>query len=157
MDRRLGVVALAMLAVLFVVGCGSGGSGATTSSVPVKADYTQRAEAICAQGLRAKNAALKQALEAAAGTQKYASPKAQEELITQKLLPPLRAMEEELADLSPPSAQRAEVDAMVKSLQDGISLAEGSPLIAVTHEGKIFGDWNRRARRFGLQTCAQIT
>lgn len=158
MDRRLGASALVALALLgAMAGCGGSGSdGDSSGAAAAKARFIDRADAICAAGLSRKNAVLKQALDAAAGTQRYATPAAQEELIADHLLPPLRAMSERLGELAAPGGAAVEVRSMVAALDAGISRAEADPRIAIVNEREVFGAWNKRARAFGMGACSRL-
>jgi hypothetical protein len=147
---RLGGFVSALVIASVAVGCGSSASGP-----PTKAEFVERGDAICEKGKQEKDAAAiayeeKNHLD----TPQKVSKAVGEGLVTDVVLPPLRAMVEELDDLDPPSGDEDHVAAMIGSFEKELEEIERDPGDALL--GFPFAQAEKLAAAYGLKRCAEL-
>ena len=139
---------LASVGAAAVAGCGGSGSDPLT-----KAQFMKQAEAICEKADTAQanelSVALKEDPKAPQTT------KGKEELVLQVGLPPIQTEAEELGDLAPPSADEAEVEAIIEGFEEGVEKAEGDPLSVTKPAGNPFTEVEKLAAKYGFKNCAE--
>jgi hypothetical protein len=139
---------------LLVTGCGGSDS---ESEVLTKSQFIKQADAICANGIKKKDADLKAALTAAsAASVDFNNKAAQEKLVKVAALPPLRTISDELNELEPPSGDQDRIDAMRDALDAGLTKAEEKPALTLAAEVHVLDKSNRLAEEYGLEACNQL-
>jgi hypothetical protein len=149
MGRFTGFVG-AFVVALLAVGCGSSDTAALT-----KVEFVKRGDAICVEGKKEKDDAViayeeKNHLD----TPQKVSKAIGEGMVTDAVLPPLRAMVEELDDLDPPSGDEDHVAAMVGSFEKELEEIERNPSAALL--GFPFAKAEKLAAAYGLKRCAEL-
>jgi hypothetical protein len=148
-------VALTLALVLTMAGCS--GNGDDDNAALTKSQFIKQADAICTQGLKNKDADLKQALAvASAAGADFESRRNQEKLVVTVAIPPLREIEEQLSELVPPEADEEKAEDMVDALDEGLSKAEEDPSLTLTSDVRILDKSNALAEEYGLSTCSKL-
>lgn len=143
-----GVLTLGLIAS----GCGGGDSDSIT-----RAEYTKQGNAICAKGIRTKDKRLVAVFEEhSKEAELFNKQGLQEQLLANVALPPMRAMQQELAELDMPSGDEKEVEAFVAALDTALSKAEADPNLALKHAVDLFEETHKLAASYGLKACARI-
>jgi hypothetical protein len=129
----IGVLALAAIAA----GCGSGGSDPLT-----KAEFIEKADAICTQ---ARNRIKK---ESAAVTKEAQGAEVSEKIV----LPNVQIQAEELRDLEPPEADEDQIEAMLDRLEAGVEKGRQEPESLLSADSPLIKA-NEMAEKYGLKVC----
>ncbi|HET9591704.1 MAG TPA: hypothetical protein VFP17_02205 [Solirubrobacterales bacterium] len=154
LKKRLLSLMLAGAAAAFAVsGCGD--TSATepeelaTSSL-TKKQYIQKGDQICKAGYRNVGKVL-------LGVEfNELSDKEKEEFMSDKALPPFKAMVERLRELGAPEGEKKEVEAVLEAYEKGIREVEDDP--SRSFQGKLpFDKGNNTAYRYGLRVCAGLS
>jgi hypothetical protein len=153
------LLAVALMLVPALGGCGGGGQGETDTAALTKAQFVRQADAVCLKvgarvGRAFKKREIKQSLRPA--TAKALTEKEQIEAITAMSLPAFRLEAKELGELEPPVGDEEAVEAIVTGFEDGIAGLEENPDKPLTTgpESPFFGV-NGLARDYGLQVCGR--
>ncbi len=133
------VGALAIGAV--AVGCGGGGS-------PTKAEFIERADAICQMREEERQAGFLAAPQPGSNASPREIGVLQKRLITTVVLPSIQAEFEELADLNAPSGEEAKVGAIIEAYGEIVKEAEERPYTV----GK-YAKYDRLTAEYGLNVC----
>lgn len=141
---RFGWIGVAVTVGLLVLqGCGS------DSSAPTQAEFVKEATAICRKGEEERGEVFKRLSQKYAG--KQPSLKTREEAVL-KLIEPYRQQTEQLAELTPPKGDEAQVEAIVAAMESGVERAEGSPA-SLLSSGSLFQKANKLATDYELSRC----
>jgi len=152
--RIFGGIALAAIALSMVVaGCGGGDEEQTLT----KAEFVKQSSAICKKGEERKNEQLTAALKAQteSGKPLKIGRTGKEALLSTVILPPLRQMSEELAELGIPEERSEEAEAIIKGFEDVIAELEENPGSALKSQNP-FTEVNQLALDFGMNNCGAI-
>lgn len=154
--HRLAAAIGMLMAIGFVLGCGSSSSSDTstgeTASAPLsKAQFIKQADAICTKVKKKREAAIakweKQSSGGAQGKEEQFR-----EGLRKVVAPSLRDEMEELESLSPPEQDAAQVDRMIKRLSKISSiLASDSKELPYSEAS----NYEREAVRYGLTACRE--
>jgi hypothetical protein len=147
---RISILAL-LLASLVVIGCGS----SSDPEVPAisKAEFTKRAESICARSGKQQRLEFEQAIKHRNPTGSYTpvGPLVWEELTKDVTIPNLRSMVGELEQLDQPTSIQTQIATLISQLQLGLRRTEASPHTFAT--GEAFGKAAATAEALGLDEC----
>jgi hypothetical protein len=124
----------------------SGGSGA-------KAQFVKQAEQICAQGRKRALKDLASYIKQHRG-QNPNSEKGSAKALKAAFLPVAQEQVNELRALDAPSADKAQVQAILDSMQTAVDTAERSPAETSADITKPFAKSGRLARQYGINACA---
>lgn len=148
---RWGLAVLVGVLAIFAVGAGCGGSDEVALT---KAEFVKQSNAICKKGtqeaVKQYGALMKKASKAKEGTAAAAAADPTE-LGEEVLLPLYRAQAEELAALTPPSADEEEVAEIIAAIEEGVEEGEEKPeqvsqAPAILRSSKLAGE-------YGLEEC----
>lgn len=138
------VVLLALSASLVLVACGSSDN---SSDAPTKAEFITQADAICAKG----DAAIQKAALDQFGAN--APNKAQiADFLSTTEIPNIEQQAADLRELTPPSGDEDTIDALLNSLDDGISTIKDDPAGSISGANPL-ADANKQAKAYGLKSC----
>jgi hypothetical protein len=141
------MVFMALLA-LIAAGCGSGdGETDSTSSIP-KAEYIQRADAICSKTEGRQELLLQKFGE----KQKKQTAKSEAEVVTFAGLPPVQRQAEELAELPPPDTGAKDAADYIKALEAAVKAGEEDPTLLIRGKSP-FAEAETQAQKFGFKVC----
>src|SRR6478609_3085450 len=116
---------ITLICLLFLAGCGSGGSGDTSTSGG--ASLAKQADQICKQGETQKNSALKKALQGVAANGQGFTRQDEEDLVTEVALPPIEEMVRQLEGLEPTEGTKKQFDSMVAAFQTEVDTLKANP------------------------------
>lgn len=150
MHRGILASIAALLLLAAASGCGGEDGGSETVS---RAEYVQRARAICATAEKQKNAAIEAEFARLNEEGRELGQEAELRMVRTIALPPISRMVEELAALPPPSAGAASAEAIVAAYEEAVEKVAAEPL-SVLSEPTPFTPANTLASDFGLDTCA---
>ena len=147
MTRTALLPALLLSLTLITAGCGDDtrGDGETKAEPLTKAEFTTKADKICADG----------SAELQASAKKLGENPSEEEagsFVSDSLVPNIQAQHDDLAQLRPPEGDEAKVEDLLASLQQAIDSLEDDPKSMLT--GQPFAEANDLAESYGLEKCA---
>lgn len=147
-------IGLLLVAVL-VVGCGGSDEGGTTASI-AKSEFVRRADAICKKAAADREAAalalFKEQRER--GTPSNGEVQAQtEEVMTEVVVPSLRQMTDELAELGKPRGDGDQVDAIIEAYRTAIGEIEADTARVVDAEADPLVQPRALAVAYGATGC----
>ena len=144
------LLALIAAAAVLATGCG-GDSGGSTSAGLTKPQFIARADAICRKADEAQTTGL------AAYSKEHPSDKSskagQEKMITSVGLPPVREEIAELSKLEAPSGDQAEIDAIIKAIEEAVSKGEDEPSILLNPSTGAVAEASKLAGEYGFKVC----
>jgi molecular chaperone GrpE (heat shock protein) len=146
--RIIGVLAVLVMGVVFVAGCGDDGEA---SANVTKAEFVKEAEALCAERKKdwdAAASAFSKEYEAEELAFKEAR-KRSNAFFTASLLPLLTEEQEALEALDPPEEDKAQVEKMMQSRAQGIETLEDKGVNAIVNSST-FGAFEKEAKAYGL-------
>jgi DNA repair ATPase RecN len=147
----LGLAAAAIVAIAAFSGCGGGGSNGSSVS---KAEFAKQAEVICERGQSKREAALGAALKNRPKGEKASfTMAAKEKLVTTAILPPIKAMSEELSELELPEQEEEEAAVVIASFEHAASQLESDPASLFSRESPL-AEANAIAKKYGLEACS---
>jgi hypothetical protein len=150
-ERRPQLILLALALALFgltVAGCGGGDDSSLT-----KAEFIKQADAVCLAAEKEKQDGLEAFLEeSGTGPGKPLTPKQQEEMATDAILPPLRTEADELNELDVPDGEEERVTPILEGFDETLKSLEADPEAAAT-ESDPFGKVAKLAGEYGFKTC----
>jgi hypothetical protein len=139
----------ALMIAVVAVGCGASGS-----TSPTKAEFAQRADAVCGRAEEKRNAAVEAFAKKHSLGEGTPSKAVAEKLVTEAALPPFQDMTAQLAELEPPSGEEDQVKAIVEGFERAIEEVEEDPSSALAGSVDPFSKVSRAASSYGLKTCA---
>jgi len=142
------IAAIALLAIAF--GCGGDDGGDETVS---RAEYVQRANAICAKAEKQKNAAIEAEFARLGEEVQRLGQEAELQMVRTVALPPISRMVEQLAALPNPDADAAEAEAIVAAYEAAVEEVADEP-VSVLSDPTPFTPADGLAEDFGLEACA---
>lgn len=143
--RTLALLLVAAVASLFA-GC-SGDDDRTVSTTSLdKAEYVERADAICAEG---RLRALRYQPSAGGGQTAAAAQKA----IDESVLPAVQEVVDELYELGAPGGQEEQIDAFLAAFQQGVDDGEDLEVPTFERFERVMAPAGKLARKAGLQDC----
>jgi hypothetical protein len=146
-----GVMAIAIVAA----GCGSSSDDSTkTTAALTKAELIAQGDAICKKG----NAAIEREADEFAEDNNVDTEKPtraqQEEVIIDVVAPGVRKQGEEISELTPPSGDEAEIEAVVAAVEKGSDEMESDPSKLI--EGKSpLAEGSKLANNYGFEECGE--
>ncbi|HET7589047.1 MAG TPA: hypothetical protein VFK14_02510 [Solirubrobacterales bacterium] len=145
MSKSIGVAGALALFALLITGCG--GSGSKELS---KAEFVKQGNAICEEATKAREKALVEFSETT-------NPKANQEVVREKLLakilPLYEGAAEQLGELGAPAGDKAKVEGIVEAMEEAAARVEADPQTAAV--GSLpFKKANEAAESYGLKACA---
>jgi hypothetical protein len=148
--------ALGVKPVLFILGIaallvGCGGSAETTSSM-TKAQFIQRADAICEQADKEQEELLQEF--ASLNSEGVTSKAAQTEIVEVVGLPPLKAQTDAISELDSPEGDEGQVEELAAGFEDALAEAEEDPLRMTKEPNGPYASVNKLAAAYGLKACA---
>jgi hypothetical protein len=140
-----------VLILVFAAGCGGG----DTLS---KAEFIEKADAICARADKTKNGE-------AAGYQKahlkelvpLSRAENVEKLVIAVLLPSVQKEVEEIEALGPPSEDKKKVEDFTRAVEAAMKKAEKKPADVANFYASPFRDADKIAQEYGFKNCSEIT
>jgi hypothetical protein len=161
MSKRAVFAALCACCALVGVGCGSddkksdsGGGGASSTTAPSisKSEFIAKADAICKKGDDAINAAGAKVFPRG----KEPSKEQVQQFATDSVVPALQGEVDQIRALGAPAGDEDTIDAMLKSVQEGVDQIKGDPSILTQQETpQPFKDANAKAKAYGLKVCGE--
>jgi hypothetical protein len=148
MYRALIIAAVTAAVSCFIAGCG-GGRETTMASV-TKAQFVQRADAICTKFTKERKAAIESKKNRPAGYPE--AEKEAEEHLKKVGAPSLREEVEELKALTPPEKDAEQVGQMLENLEEATEDLAVEGLKAYSRPSKL-ADFEDEAEAYGLQVC----
>jgi hypothetical protein len=149
---REGVAGIVLLVALACLSsCGGGGEGeASVSESLTRAQFVKRASAICrseeARKARALRAASERGKSYLAGSRREL-----EKLVSEAILPLYAEMIEEMAELSPPPKDAAQVERIISQYEQTLEKAKANPGRQLVDDS--FVTVNQLAARYGIEEC----
>ena len=123
--------------------CGDDDDGGTT-----KAEFIEKADAICAEGEEQSQQLARE------GLQNPQNPTGQEVLdILDKLVPIQRDTIAQVRELEKPEGDEDEIDAIYDAAQAANDKAKADPSLLTQEGADPFADANAKARAYGLKAC----
>jgi len=140
--------------MVLAVGCGGGGDSTTEVT---KAEFTQQANSICAEGKKTRKAAYenyaKEVQAKANGTENSKlEQELAEEMIHKTVVPSLQDQLAELEELEVPAADQGEISKMLNTLSKGTGDLEKGGVRKLVSGGKLVS-FQEQAEGYGL-SCA---
>jgi hypothetical protein len=150
--RLIAMLAGAMAIAIGAAGCGSSSDSSDTALT--KAELIAQGDAICKKG----NAAIEKEAEEFAEDNNVDTEKPtkaqQEEVIADVVAPGVRRQGEEIGELTPPSGDEAEIEAMVAAVEKGSDEMESDPSKLI--EGKNpLAEGSKLANSYGFKECGE--
>lgn len=135
---------------MLAMGCGGGGD--ESAATPTKAEFIKRADGICAQTDEKQKAILQRYVKNHPGVKPN---KAVEENIALATLPSVKVEVEELDDLSIPSGDVYEVQAIIDGIEKAVEEAEADPSKMLKGSSREpFKAVDELAAKYGFKACA---
>lgn len=156
MSKRLIALLVGVVAVLAVfAGCGGGdGDSDGDGSSLTKAEFIEKADAICKDGEKSIEDGAEQFAEDNDVDVEKPTKQQQEDVIRQVVAPEIRKQAEEIGQLGAPAGEGKEVEAIVAAVEEGADELEGEP--AQLLEGKNpLAEGSKLAHEFGLKVCGE--
>jgi len=144
MNKLITYIFICLTAVCALVLPGCGGSDSTTSST--KADFVQRAEAICKKGEGEQ-------LQLILSYKKQHPAAEEEELIKPAAIPPLENEIGAIKALDIPEGGEQEVNTWIKEFEATLQQVKRDPSMLVDLRENPFEKANKLAAKYGLETC----
>jgi hypothetical protein len=154
---RGAIVLGAVVAALFVAGCGSGDDSTTVTTGSLsKEAFVKKADAICTKGnlsMQKGFASYLRKHKKSIIALRHPSKADYEGLIIGVLVPNLEREIDEIRALGAPSGDEKRIEEIFAAWEEGIEVAENDPA-AVKHSSEaIFGVASRLAKEYGLEVC----
>jgi hypothetical protein len=147
--NSLCLLGLALAAASIVAGCGSSSDdNSTTTASLTKAEWTAKADAICAAGNQQTNQAANQQF----GNQRPSADQIQT-FVTGTIIPSIQGQVDQIKALGAPSEIQQQVNSMIGLVQADLDKAKADPTLLVS--GNAFQDANSAARGLGLKECGK--
>jgi|GEM_PF-1330486 len=118
-----------------------------------KAQFIKRANTICAKTKQRQSTALGAYLKQDEGALS-ADRKSQEKLILAVAVPPFQQQVEELAALSPPEGDEAEVERIISGFEEALQATEENPDTLIRGRGE-FAEAEKLAAAYGMKACSR--
>jgi hypothetical protein len=145
----------ALVAAVFLVGCGGSGDSSSTSSIS-KEEFIAKADAVCKKGSERMEGELFKFLRKNRATGALMKPSVEdnEKFIIAVLIPNLKREIKEIKALGAPEGDDDRVDAIISALEEGLETAEDEPeTVAAGTSDIVFGIASRLAGEYGLEAC----
>jgi len=136
-------IGLAMAAVFVLSACGGGGSESLS-----KADYVRKGNAVCGKWQQARGERFSQV----SAEVKPPITEAKREKAILKVLEPYEDAIAGLKELSPPSGEEQQVEAMIEAMEEAMARTQSDPRSAIT-SGLAFRKSNKMLETYGLKEC----
>lgn len=144
--RALSVSLIALALAALGAGCGGGGPAELAIASMSKSEFTDRVEAICADGrreaLRYQPNSTDEAEEAVAA------------VIEESVLPAITQAIDEIYALGAPTKEKKQAEAMLVSMEEAVERTEELKVPTVEEIEQLFAPSGRLARKAGLFSCA---
>jgi len=149
--RAIAILTAILAIGLVATGCGS--SGASSSPPLTKAGFIKKGDAICEKVPNRYQARLKSLPK----NQKSKSPQAaKEEEGLKAAVPPLRTATTELEELSAPTGDEQQAEAIVAALEKGADGIEASPGSELSGPKPPMAKFQKLTKKYGLKACGQL-
>jgi hypothetical protein len=143
------VLGLGLAAASIAAGCGSSSNdNSTTTSSLTKAEWTAKANAICAAGNQQTNQAANQQF----GNQKPTADQIKT-FVTGTIIPSVQSQVDQIKALGAPSEIQQQANSLFSLVQADLDKAKADPTLLVS--GNAFQDANAAARGLGLSECGK--
>jgi hypothetical protein len=160
LSNRFIAVLVGVLAIgALVAGCGSssedstGGEGDSATAL-TKNELIEQGDAICEKGEKAIEEEAEEFAEDNNIETSKPTKAQQEEVIGQVVAPGVRRQVEQIGDLTPPSGDEAQIEAIVDAVETGADELEENPSLLI--EGKNpLGKGSKLARQYGFKECGE--
>jgi hypothetical protein len=149
--RAIGVLAAVLTIGSVAMGCG----GSESSDTPplTKAAFVKKGDAICENVPNRYQARLK----ALPKPQKSKSPKAAKEEETLKAaVPPLRTASTEFEELSPPTGDEQQAEAIIAALEQGADGIEAKPGSELAGPKSPLAPFAKLTKEYGFKFCSEL-
>ena|SRR6188768_338991 len=137
------------LTCVIVLALSSCGDDDRTSSDISKSEFVKKANSICAQGLKEKDAVVQAGLEELAQQKKQS--RASLEELADEVLPTFHRLAGKLDSLPIPSGDEEKVNRFVEQLEAGLQEADENPSLLIDQDP--LREAGATARAYGLQAC----
>lgn len=145
--------ALFILVLCLALGCGSNDTSQSTQAPLSKASFIKKGDSICG---RIDTDEFKGAARYIKEHPHQSEEVAQENLVLHVALPLVQEAIEEFRKLPPPDAKKAEVEAMISAMEEGVEDAKKDPAATLGSEGNPFDSANHLAGAYGFEVCKDI-
>jgi hypothetical protein len=138
---------------LALAGCG-GGSGDTEPAALTKAQFIKQGDAICARVDKKQSSGASAYIKAHPDVEEERS--VQEKFLVAVGLPPIRKAIEELESLTPPPADKREVETILAEMEVALQKSVEKPISVLTGKNDPFEKANESAAKYGLTVCSKF-
>jgi hypothetical protein len=147
--NRKSRIGLFVVALSLLAGCGGGDDEAVT-----KAEFIERADAICKKNTKERSDAYSAFLK----EQKTGRPSKQEseELVVKVGLPAVQAELKSLSDLPKPEGEEKKIGAILAALEKGVRKIEADPGKAIELSLEWFRQFETMAVDYGFDECGNL-
>ncbi|HET8815691.1 MAG TPA: hypothetical protein VFM51_12155 [Solirubrobacterales bacterium] len=139
----LGIAVIAILAALN--GCGD----SEDSSPMSKAEFEQQAVLVCYNWEQEQEERLEAALEKYQGVK--VTPEKREAAAAKVVLPPMERAITELMELDPPTAERQEIQNIIRTMEEAVDKLQADP--SLVSGGNPLVEVRNRFKNYGLTQC----
>lgn len=144
---------MAVVPVLLVgallAGCGGDDGSSSTAAALTKSEYVKQGNAICRQGNKEIEAAVRKLFGNQQPTQQQLK-----QFATETAIPNIESQIEQLRALPAPSGDEETVTAIYDAAQEGVDKFKQDPLLITQDNPQAFVKANKLARDYGLTVCA---
>lgn len=156
MSKRLIAALFGVLAIALVAaGCGSSSDDSTGASTALtKPELIKQGDAICEKGNKAIEAEAEEFAEENNVDTENPTKAQQEEVIVDVVAPGVRKQVEEIGDLTPPSGDEAEIEAMVAAVEKGSDELESDPAKLIEGTNPL-AQGSKLANAYGFKECGE--
>lgn len=146
--QRIAALVISFAVLAAIAGCGgSGDSNTVTTSSLSKAQFTNKANAICEEARQEALAYRLPSGEEEEGT------KAITTTVHQGILPPIERAMEEVRELGAPKGDEVKVEAIIVGNEEAVEKAEGMQFSSMSDMEEVFLPTLEKAHGYGLKNC----
>lgn len=148
MPKGISLVAVVMIGLLGIPGCGGDSSSLS------KSEYEQKLELVCNTGLRKRAEFVAELSREYHKPQQGLTPEEQSENL-RNLMTVYQGTTEEIADIGLPEQDGKKAEELVKAREDAVARIKANPRSALPKFNEIFAKAFRTAEEFGVESCAK--
>lgn len=148
-------LALFLIGVSLLSGCGESGSTADVAAPIPKAEFVKKANAICTQANQELGKIAEKFSQEKNLSEKNRPTDAQVTELAELSLPPIKRQVEELRALGVPTGDEEQVDEFLSAAEEAVEKGERDPAALYGANGGAFAKANRLATDYGLDKCGE--
>ncbi len=170
--RPITTIAMVLVAILIVAGCGGGGSDdgggngnaggndagnadTTTASSISKAEFIEEADAVCASAGKKAQAELASYLKDKGIEGNKLNPQQTEDIAKEILAPVLQFQVDEIRALGAPEQDQLQIVSFLSEVEAAAKKAEKNPTMAIQSPDQLLGKARAIVAGYGFEVCAQ--